>query len=88
MKTMDAAKMAESFPTCLGRVVSRRESFEIVKEGIPCAYLVPAATRQSNSHQVAEDIAGVELSLAERRALSSAIFAGRKALKLLKNPWA
>jgi antitoxin (DNA-binding transcriptional repressor) of toxin-antitoxin stability system len=48
MKTMDAGKMAESFPTCLERVVSRRESFEIAKERIPCAYLVPAATRQSN----------------------------------------
>lgn len=88
MKTMDAAKMAESFPTCLGRVVSRRESFEIVKEGIPCAYLVPATTRQSSSHQVAEDIAGVELSPADRHALSSALSTGRKAFKPLKNPWA
>jgi antitoxin (DNA-binding transcriptional repressor) of toxin-antitoxin stability system len=88
MKTMDAAKMAESFPTCPGRVVSRQESFEIVKAGIPCAYLVPANTRRSDSHQLAEDIASVELSLADRHALSSAISTGRKALKRLKNPWA
>jgi hypothetical protein len=88
MKTMDAAKIAESFPTYLGRVVSRRESFEIVKEGVPCAYLLPAATMRSDSHQVADDIASAALSAADRRALASIISTGRNALKTLKNPWA
>ena len=85
---MDAAKMAESFPTCLGRVISRRESFEIMKEGVPCAYLVPAATNKSDSHQLADDLGSVELAAADRRALASAVSKGRKALKPLKNPWA
>jgi hypothetical protein len=56
MKTMDAAKMAESFPEYLGRVVSQRESFKIVSEGVACAYLVPAHTPQSDTHQLADDI--------------------------------
>jgi hypothetical protein len=87
MKTLDAMKMAENFPDFLGRVVSRRESFEIVMEGIPCAYLVPAGTVQCDSRGLAEDIAGAELNAADRRALASAIQRGRKALKPLKNPW-
>ena len=37
MKTLDAEEIAGSFPRFLGRVVSKRESFEIVKEGVPCA---------------------------------------------------
>ena len=87
MKTLDAMKMAENFPDFLGRVVSRRESFEIVQEGIPCAYLVPIGTAQCDSHDLAEDIAGAALNAADRRALASAIQRGRKALKPLKNPW-
>jgi len=87
MKTLDATKMAESFPMFLGRVVSRRESFKIVKEGVPCAYLVPVGTTQCDSYELAEDIAGAELTPADRRALASAISRGREALRPLKNPW-
>lgn len=87
MKTLDAVKMAGDFPRFLGRVVSRQESYEIVKEGVPCAYLVPAGKRECNSRELAEDIAGVELAAEDRRALSSAIRRGRKVLKTLNNPW-
>ncbi len=87
MKTLDATKMAENFPDFLGRVVSRRESFEIVKEGIPCAYLVPVSAVQCDSHDLAKDIADADLNAADRRALASAIQRGRKALKPLRNPW-
>jgi antitoxin (DNA-binding transcriptional repressor) of toxin-antitoxin stability system len=87
MKTLDAAKMAGDFPRFLGRVVSRQESYEIVKEGVPCAYLVPAGERKCNSRELAEDIAGTELAPEDRRALSSAVRRGRKVFKPLKNPW-
>jgi antitoxin (DNA-binding transcriptional repressor) of toxin-antitoxin stability system len=88
MKTMDAAKMAEGFPTYLGRVVSRGESFEIIKEGVACAYLVPAGASQYDSHQLADDIAGVEITAADRNAMASGISKGRKVFKPVKNPWA
>ena len=87
MKTLDAAKMADDFPRFLGRVVSRRESYEIVNEGIPCAYLVPAGNRKCSSHDLAEDFAAAKLASEDRRALSSAIRRGRKVFKPLKNPW-
>jgi len=87
MRTLDAAEIGESFPRFLRRVVSRRESFEIVKEGVPCAYLLPARALQTSSHELAEDLAGVELAAADRHALAAAIRRGRQALKSPKNPW-
>ncbi len=79
--------MAGDFPRFLGRVVSRQESYEIVKEGVPCAYLVPAGERKCNSRELADDIAGAELAAEDRRALWSAIRRGRRVLKPLNNPW-
>ena len=87
MRTLDVAEVGGSFPRFLRRVVSRQESFEIVKEGVPCAYLLPAPATQTGSHELADDLAGIELAAADRHALASAIRRGRQALKSLKNPW-
>ena len=84
---MDAAKISGNFPTYLGRVVSRKESFEIVKEGIPCAYLVPADEFRCNSHEFADDIASAELPAEDRHAIGSRISRARKALRPITNPW-
>lgn len=43
MKTLEAAKAAENFTRCLNQVRLHQASFRIVEEGIPCAYLIPAA---------------------------------------------
>jgi antitoxin (DNA-binding transcriptional repressor) of toxin-antitoxin stability system len=87
MKTLEATQLAENFPKFLDRVLSGHESFEIVKEGVPCAYLVPAGIGACDSHQFAEEIAGEELSFEDRRSLASDIRRSRDALNPLKNPW-
>jgi antitoxin (DNA-binding transcriptional repressor) of toxin-antitoxin stability system len=87
MNTMDATELAESFTTVLGRVVSRREPVEIMKAGVACAYLVPAAQTPCNSHLLADSLAGNELPQADRKKMASALQKGRKSLKRLKNPW-
>ena len=87
MKTLEADKAAANFARVLNTVSSLHESFVIVQQGVPCACLVPAAERPGDSHELASDLAGAELSAADRRSLTATIHHGRKALQPLKNPW-
>lgn len=87
MKTLEASKAAANFSRVLNAVHSLHESFEIVRKGVPCAYLVPPVERASTSHELADDLAEVELSAEDRRSFAADIGTGRKALKSLKNPW-
>jgi hypothetical protein len=88
VKTLDATKAAENFTRFLDRVHSLQESFQIVKKGVPYAYLVPAVESGCNTLELAEDLAANELSSQDKRAMASAIRKGRKRLRPLKNPWA
>lgn len=87
MKTLQAEEAAENFTKFLGRVHAHQESFTIVKEGVPCAYLLPARLSKCDSHEFAEDVARAELTAEDRHTLASAVRKGRKVLKPLKNPW-
>lgn len=87
MKTMEAAKTAENFARVLHEVHLRHASFEIVKEGVPQAHLVPATGHPCDSHELADDLDGVELTADDRRALAADVRKGRQALKPLGNPW-
>jgi len=87
MKTVEAKKAAENFPKFLSQVLTRQESFEIVKAGVPCAYLVPAGEPKYDSHEFAKDLASAELAKEDRRALAAAVRRGRKSLLPLKKPW-
>jgi len=87
MKTLEADKASGNFTKFLSRVLDDQESFQIVKEGVPCAYLVPAGGGKCNSHEFAADLADAGLSRQDRQALAAAVRKGRKTLKPLKNPW-
>ena len=87
MKTLEADKAAGDFTKFLSRVLDEQESFQIVKEGVPCAYLLPAGGGNCNSHEFAADLDDAGLSTQDRRALAAAVRKGRKTLKPLKNPW-
>ena len=58
-----------------------------MKKGVPYGYLVPAVERACNSHELADDLADAELSVADRRSFAAALRNGRQTLKPLKNPW-
>jgi hypothetical protein len=87
MKTLEAEKARGNFTKFLSMVLDNQESFQIVKAGVPCAYLVPAAGGKCDSHEFAADLADAGLSAQDRRALAAAVRKGRKTLKPLKNPW-
>lgn len=87
MKTLSVTKASKSFSECVQRVYSRRESFTIVKLGVPHALLVPPAAPGCLSHELADDLASARLPAADRRSLASALHKGRKTFRPLKNPW-
>jgi len=87
MKTLSVMEASKSFRDCVNRVYSRKESFAIVKLGVPHALLVPASEPGCNSHELADDLAKTDFPADDRRALAAAVRKGRKALKPVKNPW-
>jgi antitoxin (DNA-binding transcriptional repressor) of toxin-antitoxin stability system len=88
MKKLTVSDAAKKLGSCLDRVYHGHESFELMKNGIPYARLVPVNGTACNSHQFAEDLAEADLSAGERKALATVIREGRKHLKALRNPWA
>ena len=87
MKTLSVAEASKSLNACVNRVYARRESFAIVKLGVPRALLVPAEASGCNTHELADDLAKTDLSAADRRSYGAAVRKGRKGLITLKNPW-
>ena len=87
MKTLTVTEAAKNFADCLKRVYHQHESYELVKNGVPYAHLVPANGAGCNTHELADDVDDAELSPDDRRALAAAVRKGRKLLKPLKNPW-
>ena len=87
MKTLSVTEASKSFSECVNRVYSRKESFAIVKLGVPYALLVPASAPGCNSHELAEDLAKTDMRPEDRRDLAAVVRKGRKALKSLKDPW-
>jgi antitoxin (DNA-binding transcriptional repressor) of toxin-antitoxin stability system len=87
MKTLSLTEASRSFSECVNRVYSRKETFAIVKLGVPYALLVPASPTGCNSHELADDLADAALPAEDRRKLAAAVRKGRRALKSPKNPW-
>lgn len=87
MKTVEATTAAANFASILSAVHARHESFEIVQQGVSCAFLIPVAACASSTHELADDLADAELSATDRRAFAATLRTGRKTLQPLKNPW-
>ena len=88
MKTLTVAEAAKKLGGCVKLVYSRHESFELVRNGVPHAHLVPVNACGCNTHELADDLAEAQILTEDRRALGFEIRKGRKQFKPLKNPWA
>jgi hypothetical protein len=67
MKTWSVTKASKSSRECVNRVYTRntwRETFAIVKLGVPYALLVPASTMGCKSHDLGDDLADADLPAA------------------------
>ena len=78
--------MAEHFNEFLEQLHARGESVQILKQGVPYAYLL-AVHSGCNSHEFADDLAEVELTVEDRLAFAGAIRKSREVLKPLDKPW-
>ncbi len=87
MKTLTVTEAARNLAACLKQVYHEHESFELVKNGIPYAHLVPINGTSCDTHELAEDLVAIKLSIEDRRAIASAVRTGRKHVKPLNNPW-
>ena len=86
MKRLEASEVAEHFTEFLEQLHARGESVQILKQGVPYAYLC-AMPSGCNSHEFADDLNEVELTTEDRRELAGAIRKGREVLKPLDKPW-
>lgn len=87
MKTLSVTRAARNFHSYLKLVHDGHDSFEVVRNRVPYARLVPAEAVAANTHDLAEDLSKVALSAEDRRALAAAVRVGRAVLDPLKNPW-
>jgi antitoxin (DNA-binding transcriptional repressor) of toxin-antitoxin stability system len=87
MKTLTVAEAKKKLTQCIDRVYGGHESFELIRNGVAQARLVPVIGTGCNTHELADDLAEAELSLEDRRAFGFAVRKARKELRPLKNPW-
>ena len=85
--TLSVREASRSLGKCVDRVRSRNESYAIVKLDVPCALLVPVSSPGCNSHELADLLGQAGLAAGDGRALAKTVRQGRKALRLLRNPW-
>jgi PHD/YefM family antitoxin component YafN of YafNO toxin-antitoxin module len=87
MKTLSVTEASKSLGEFVKRVHSRKETFTIVRLGVPYACLVPASGLGCSSHELAAELTKADLPTEEKRALGAAVRKGRKVFKPLRNPW-
>ena len=80
-------KASRNFADCVSRVYYQRVAFELVKNGIPVAQLVPRNEKICLGREAARALAEVELSPAEVKAWHRDLLAARKRLKAPTDKW-
>jgi prevent-host-death family protein len=78
---------ARNFADCVNRAHYQGVTFVLLKNGKPVARIVPESEGGCTGRQLAEILAGAELSAGEARAWRKDLRAGRKTLKAPRNRW-
>ncbi len=85
--TITVTEAARNFADCVNRAHYQRQSFVLLKNGIPVARLVPMEERLCHGSDLAAALAGIDLSAAEARAWQRDLKAARKKLKAPDDKW-
>ena len=86
MKRVTVSKAAKTLSACL-RMVNRGQSFEVVRNGVPCARLVPIDKTHGDTYALAHALRSTVLTSEARSGWAGAVAKGRKSLKPFTNPW-
>jgi hypothetical protein len=78
---------ARNFADCVNRAYYQNVTFVLMKNGSPVARLVPDSDKICTGSDLADALAGTELSPAEARAWHRDINAARSHLKPLPDKW-
>lgn len=84
---ISVTEAARNFADCVNRAHYQRQSFVLLKNGVPVARLVPVAESVCRGSDLAAALAGIELSPADARAWQRDLKAARKKLKVPRDKW-
>jgi antitoxin (DNA-binding transcriptional repressor) of toxin-antitoxin stability system len=84
---ISVTEAARNFADCVNRVHYQKETFVLLKNGVPFARLVPAGEQVCRGSDLAEALTAVELSDAQARSWQQDLKAARKKLKAPHDPW-
>jgi antitoxin (DNA-binding transcriptional repressor) of toxin-antitoxin stability system len=86
-KTITVTEAARNFADCVNRTHYQNTTFLLLKNGVPVARLVPAGESFCRGKELAEALAGVELSVAAASAWHRDLKTSRKRLKAPPDTW-
>ena len=78
---------ARNFADCVNRAHYQNVTFVLLKNGKPVARLAPEREKQCTGHELAQSLAGTELTPEEARAWQRDLRTARKTLKPPADKW-
>ncbi|HEY3967677.1 MAG TPA: hypothetical protein VGM05_24155 [Planctomycetaceae bacterium] len=79
--TITVTEAARNFADCVNRVHYQKQTFVLLKNGVPFARLVPAGEPGCRGADLAEALSGIELSPTDARKWQRDLKTARKKLK-------
>jgi antitoxin (DNA-binding transcriptional repressor) of toxin-antitoxin stability system len=85
--TISVTEASRNFADCVNRAHYQKQTFVLLKNGVPFAQLGPAGAPVCRGSDLAAALAEVELTPAEARAWQRDLKAARKKLKPPRDAW-
>jgi prevent-host-death family protein len=85
--TITVTDAARNFAHCINQAHYQNRSFVLVKNGRPLARLVPDSEKICTGQELADALAGAELSPADARVWHRELSTARKNLKPVADKW-
>lgn len=86
-KTISVTEAARNFADCVNRAHYQNVTFVLLKNGVPVARLVPDNEKVCSGRELAEALAGTELTTEDAKVWRRDLQAARKALKPPTDKW-
>lgn len=85
--TISVTEASRNFTDCVNRAHYQKQTFVLLKNGVPFARLIPAGNPVCHGGDLADALAAVELTPADARAWQRDLKAARKKLKPPRDAW-
>jgi len=85
--TISVTEASRNFADCVSRAHYQNMTFVLLKNGVPVARLVPASDKVCLGRDLAEALAGCQLTAGESRAWRRDLSNARKVLRAPLNKW-